>query len=90
MASRDQLDAAPGGDRDRRRRAGRDLLPPRGRAPAAAPLVGFVDGLNAILLVGAVLALVAARDLADTDPEQGFRENVTRLTGAELLNGQLR
>jgi len=46
-------------------------------ADARRPLVGFVDGLNAILLVGAVLALVAAatslvlirrRDFVRTSP----------------------
>ena len=77
MASGHQLDAAPGRDRHRRRRAGRDLLPPRGRGAPSAALIGFVDGLNAILLVGAVLALVAAatslvlirrRDFVRTSP----------------------
>ena len=43
-----------------------------GDAAAGRPS-GFVDGLNAILLVGASLALVAARDLAGPDPEQGLR-----------------
>ena len=50
---RDQLDVPPGGDRDRRRRAGRDLLPPRPSRRGRRNPQGFVDGLNAILLVGA-------------------------------------
>ena len=57
----DQLDAAPGRHRDGRRRARRRSSPTTSpRRSGQDPVVGFVDGLNAILLVGAIVALVAA------------------------------